>query len=118
MKRLGLTSVWEKYTITYTHLHTDFKLTSTLDHFSVNESLLSLVVDAGVLHLGDNLSRHSPIILKLDLGKIPARKVVTAVLPKRPAWYKADQEAIDQYTGYVHNKLSMLEVPDSLLCSN
>ena len=118
MRRLGLTSVWEKYPITYTHLHTDFKSTSTIDHFIVNERLLSHVVDAGVLQLGDNLSRHSPIVLKLDLGKIPAKKIATAAPPKRPAWYKADQEAIDQYTGYLHHKLSVLQVPDSLFCSN
>ena len=70
------------------------------------------------MHLGDNLSRHSPIILKLDLGKIPARKIGSTATPRRPAWYKADQEAKDHFTGSVHDKLSLLQVTESLLCSN
>ena len=115
MERLGLISVWEHHPVSYTHIHTDMNATSPLDHFIVNERLLSLIVDAGVLHLGDNLSRHSPIVLKLDLGKIPARKITSSGTPKRPAWYKADQEAKAQYTCSVHYNLSMFQVPDSLL---
>ena len=95
LERLGLTSVWEHHPVTYTHIHTDMNATSTLDHFIVNERLLSVIADAGVLHLGDNLSRHSPILMKLDLGKIPAKKIVSNVTPKRPAWYKAEQEDKD-----------------------
>ena len=118
MERLGLISVWEHHPVSYTHIHTDMNATSTLDHFIVNERLLSLIVDAGVLHLGDNLSRHSPIVLKLDLGKIPARKITSSGTPKRPAWYKADQEAKAQYTCSVHYNLSMLQVLESLLSSD
>ena len=60
--RIGLTSVWEKFPIDFTHIHTDLKSFSTLDHFYVSQQLLDLVVDAGPVHLGDNPSGHSPIV--------------------------------------------------------
>ena len=105
LERLGLISVWEHHPIDYTHIHTDLSSTSSLDHFIVNERLLPLVLDAGPMHLGDNLSRHSPILLKLDLGRIPARKVLKSVNSRKPAWYKANQECKDQYTNCLHVKL-------------
>ena len=62
--RIGVQSVWEKFPVDFTHLHTDMKSMSTLDHFFLNQRLLDQVVDAGPVHLGDNLSRHSPIMLQ------------------------------------------------------
>ena len=55
--RIGLKSVWEKHPVSFTHIHTDMKSTSILDNFLVNERLLELVEDAGVIHLWENLSR-------------------------------------------------------------
>ena len=40
--RIGLKSVWEKYPIGFTHIHTDLRSTSILDNFLVNERLLDL----------------------------------------------------------------------------
>ena len=113
MERLGLVSVWEEHPVSYTHIHTDLTSTSTLDHFIVNSRLLSLIVDADVMHLGDNLSRHSPIMLKLKLGSIPVQKKTKSVAPGRPAWYKAEQNDKEDYTCMVSEKLSMLHVPEA-----
>ena len=85
MEKIGLLSVWEHHPVSYTHMHTDLISTSTLDHFLVNERLLSVIVEAGVLHLGDNLSRHSPIMMKLDLGKLPLQKRSRTAALRRPA---------------------------------
>jgi exonuclease III len=82
MERVGLLSVWEHHPVNYTHMHTDMVSTSTIDHFLVNERLLSVIVDAGVLHLGDNLSRHIPIMMKLDLGQLPLQKRVKTSVPR------------------------------------
>ena len=116
MARIGLVDVWDKYPISYTHIHTDYKSTSTLDRFFVNERLLGCVVDADVVHLGDNPSRHSPIMMKLDIGKIPALSVLPEKVPKRPAWYKANQEHLDMYTNVLDSKITAIPVPDSLQC--
>ena len=112
--RIGLYSVWEKFPVGYTHIHTDLKSTSVLDNFLVNERLLDLVEDAGVLHLGDNLSRHSPIMVKLNMGVIPARiERKEKLKPRRPDWYKATSEDISEYTTILEN-LIILENPTIL----
>ena len=54
--RIGLVSVWDKFDIDYTHIHTDLKSTLTLDHSLVNKRLLEKITAAGPIHLGDNLS--------------------------------------------------------------
>ena len=71
LDKIGLTSVWERFPVSYTHIHTDHLSTSTLDQCLVNEWLIPLIADNGVLHFGDNLSRHSLILLKLNLGVLP-----------------------------------------------
>ena len=45
--RVGLADVWESFPISYTHIHTDLKSTSTLDRFLVSPGLLEHIVDAG-----------------------------------------------------------------------
>ena len=73
LTRLGLYSVWDKFPVDFMHLHTDFKSSSVIDHFLVNQRLLENIEDAGPVHLGDNLSRHSPIMIRLALPAIQAR---------------------------------------------
>ena len=63
--RVGLSSVWEKFPIDFTHLHTDSRSTSILDNYFMNKGLLEHVLDAGSVHLGDNRTRHSPIMMKI-----------------------------------------------------
>ena len=70
LEKTNLRSVWEKFSIDYTHVHTDMKSLSTIDHFFVNQRLLDRIKDAGPIHLGDNLSRHSPIMVKIELPDI------------------------------------------------
>ena len=116
--RLGLFDVWDKFPVDFTHTHTDFKSVSTIDRILVNERLLSYITDAGVIHLADNPSRHDPIMMKLNIGKIPAQVYKPEVIPRRPAWYKATDMEIDQYTACLHSKISNLEIPASLSCED
>ena len=89
VQKLGLVSLWCHHPIDHTHVHTDNVSTAVLDHFLVNERLLPLVVECSPLHTGDNLSRHSPILLRLNVGEIPRKQKTSSWLPKKPAWYKA-----------------------------
>ena len=89
LDRLGLSSVWEHRDVDFTHVHTDDRSFTTLDHFVVNERLLPLVTDCEVMHFGDNTSRHSPIMMRLNLGALPVRMKCENVRPKRPCWYKS-----------------------------
>jgi RNase H-fold protein (predicted Holliday junction resolvase) len=86
LERIELFSVCEKFQINFTHVHTDSRSTSII----VNERLLNQVTDAGPVHLGDNLSRHSPIMMKIQIEGLTASKIQQGVpAPRKPAWYKA-----------------------------
>ena len=116
LSRIGLESAWDYFPVDHTHVHTDFKTTSTLDHFIMNKRLLALIDDCGVVHLGDNPSRHSPIILKLKVGDIPVKSEERVKRQKKPAWYKASQENKEQFTVDLEERLSSLLRPDTLQC--
>ena len=71
VQRLDLVPVWEYHPIDYSHIHTDNHSVSTLDHFLISPRLLHLINGCGVVHVGDNMSRHSPIWLREGLKKNP-----------------------------------------------
>ena len=117
----GLVSVWEKFPVDFTYLHTDHKSNSILDNFYVNAALLQYVEDAGPLHLGDNPSGHSPILLNLRVSEIPRRpqeEPEVVRVPRRLAWQKADSSQLMEYKTVLQNKLEDLEDPESLQCED
>ena len=117
MDRIGLVSVWEKHPVDFTHIHTDLKSTSILDNFFVSQQLLDMVTDAGPIHLGDNQSRHSPIMLKVKLAEMSLRNEESKISRmKKPAWKKATGDEISQYTTMLANKLQNIAIPDTLSC--
>ena len=67
--KIGLETSWAHHNIDFTHLHTDNRSTSTIDHFLLSPRLIQLVSEAGVVHKGDNMSRHSPIWIKLRVRR-------------------------------------------------
>ena len=80
----------------------------------MNERLLEFIIDAGALHLGDNPSRHSPIMLKLQVGHLKSRKTVKNLPPRRPAWSRAGDTEKYNYTELVQTRVNQLSTPDSL----
>ena len=119
LEEVGLISVWEKFSIDFTYLHTDHKSTSILDNFYVNESLLPLIEDARPVHLGDNPSGHCPIILTLSVDDIPERSVEEEVrMPRQLAWEKAEKEELRLYRENLQQRLEALEQPGSLECKD
>ena len=87
---------------------------TSLDHFICNERLIPLVRGCGPLHLGDNLSRHSPIMVRLDLGSLPTRCKADTFRPRRPAWYKASETQIFRYKAELQKKLEDIPIPACL----
>ena len=118
VERIGLACVWDKFPVSHTHVHTDNASVSTLDHFLADPVLLQAIVEASAIQLGDNMSRHSPIILKVNIQTLPARKKVNSKSIRRPAWYKSCQEERQQFKAQVEEKLSLLHLPHSLTCTN
>ena len=115
--RLGLEPVWSHHPVDYTHIHTENKSTATLDHFLISPRLLPLVVSSGALHRGDNFSRHSPIWLSLKLGSLPVKdSTKKTFVPRRPAWSKASQDDIHQFTSDLQDKLMSTHASPSMQC--
>ena len=63
-----LVKAWDSFQIDFTHEFENDQTTFTcnIDHFFWNANLNNKVLEAGVLHLPDNLSDHSPIYCKID----------------------------------------------------
>ena len=119
LEKVGLRSVWDKFTVDFTHIHTDLKSTSTLDHFFGNSDLIDRIEDAGAVHLGDNLSRHSPIMLKLQIPDKPIKeKLLDNRIKKTPAWYKSSLEDKLYYSNILKDRLCSMNLPQALQCSD
>ena len=70
----------------------------------------------GPIHRGDNLSRHSPIFLRLRLGEVCSQQAAAQPPPRRmPAWGRATTEELQNYTSTLHQQLKAVKCPDSLL---
>jgi hypothetical protein len=109
--RMELESLWTHHKIDFTHMHTDNKSTSTIDYFLLSPRLFQQISGAGVIHRGDNLSRHSPIWVKFDFGSLPTSHKVSGRTPIKPSWPKATTEDIEKYSTALKNKLETLPLP-------
>ena len=119
LELMGLVSVWQDNPIDFTHVHTDGVRMSKIDHFLVTRRLLGEVVDCGLVHSGDNLSRHSPIILRLRLGEVRSKQAAAQPTPRRmPAWVKATGEEIHNHTSALNHRLTEMKCPESLHCKD
>ena len=119
VERSGLVSLWSEHPVPYTHVHTDGKSKSTIDHFLLSPRLVPLVAECGVVERGDNLSRHCPIWVKIQLGSLPIRPSASrAWVPRKPCWSKANTEELDNYTSNLECKLHSLKLPDSVWCAD
>ena len=117
VQEVGLVSLWDTYPVPYTHVHTDGRSTSVLDHFLISPRLLPLVEGCGIVERGDNRSRHCPVWLKLKLGSLPIRKPSPRWVPKRPAWGKASADQQLVYKNSLEEKLAQLQTQaDQLQC--
>ena len=66
---LHLNKAWDRFNIDFTHCHEQLGIshTSILDHFFWSETLNDGVIDAGVIHLPENKSDHSPIFCVIEI---------------------------------------------------
>ena len=114
--KLNLKSVWDIKAVDYTHIHTDGVSTSIIDHFVVSPNLLPKIVECGPIHSGDNMSRHSPIFLSLNLGELQFRELTEQPPPRRlPDWDRATKEEISNYRSSLQYKLQNITIPGCML---
>ena len=109
LEKIGF--LWEKFPVDSPppSLHSDNRSTSILDNLFVNKNLIDFIKDVGPVHPRDNRSRHSPIMMKLDLKNIPTRaKQPEVLMVRKPAWYKASEENENVCTDLLEEKLPLV----------
>ena len=89
-------------------------ITSSVMSVSYNTSQMQVHY---TLVISDNLSRHSPIMLRINVGnikmKVPSKPIPG---PQKPAWYKAKEEQVAEYSAVLEDKIDQLVVPNSVVC--
>ena len=119
VQETGLTSLWDQHPVPYTHVHTDGKARSVLDHFLLSPRLLQLVDACGIVERGDNRSRHCPIWVRLKLGSLPIRKPSPKWVPNRVDWSKATSDQVCAYRAHLQISLEKIQaVAEQPLCSS
>ena len=119
LDRTGLVSLWSHHSVPYTHVHTDGRSKSTIDHILLSPRLVPLVEGCGIIERGDNLSRHCPIWVRLKLGELPVRPSPRRRwVPKKPSWSKASNDEVHDYTARLETKLLGLQVPGTGMCTD
>ena len=91
--------------------------TSTIDHFVGNQIVASSITEAGVTHYSENMSNHSPIFVKLDVGLLSVSTEVP-IRQERAYWKKASEEERNHFKDGLANKLNSLTVPACVTCQN
>ena len=89
---------------------------SVLDHIIISENLVSSVLSYVVLHDGDNLSDHHPVLLSLKLSPCKSQ-MVDATTVYRPSWPRATQEHKAAYRERLRELLGGIHVPYTALYS-
>ena len=97
-------------------------ITSCIDHFMLQNSLINNVTHAQAIHLGDNLSGHEPIFLsfKVDFSPDTTYQHISEpnVPTRRPMWSKASTDNIDDYRNDLKNILDNVSLNTGLKCEN
>ena len=75
------------------------------------------MLEAGVIHAAENLSNHSAIYCKIEVGKIDESTEEVKISPK-PGWAKASEEDIANYKSDPEYQLGNVTVPDCINCRN
>ena len=109
VEKLNLKSAWQKFQTTFSHIHTDGFSTSLIDHFLLSPELFEVIESCEALHSGDNLSRHSPIMLRIKISDIKLKtESFTNKARSVPAWNKANESEISEFKSILSEKLSRL----------
>ena len=120
IEKIDLERSWSLFPADFTHVSEieSKTYTSLIDHFFWNNNLSESVVDAGVIHVPENMSDHSPIFCKIKLS------LINAVMEKKshglkntiPKWNKANEEQKENYNIILSRKLEQINL--SMECLN
>ena len=103
--------------VDYTFINTSIETTacSTIDPFVVSPRMVNGLLSAGVVHDTSNVSNHSPIYAKFEVGKMDL-KTYEYTDRRKVLWGLASDEAKSTFRAVFEDKLSRIHPPNE--CTN
>ena len=94
MEEMNISSAWEKFQADFSYISEvgGVTRTSLIDHISYSEGLADTVSDAGVIHLVENRSDHSPIYAVFNTISVKQDASKNVVKVSKPSWKKASEK--------------------------
>ena len=123
----NINPIWWKFFVDFTFSNFAFNRPSfsIIDHFLCNDNAETIVIDAGVIHLAENLSNHSPIFMKIELppfkcNKPSSENETNNLQPKNhaPNWNKATKNEIDNFLNELESNLNSIKFSEGLMCND
>lgn len=115
IREMKICKSWDTYKIDFTHESqvNGVTHTSAIDHFFWNPGLSDSIIDAGVLHLCDNFSDHSPVFCKLKNNGTAKRTTsnCSVNIKSFPNWKRSTDTQKLSYFNELGNKLKNLKIP-------
>ena len=117
----NLVRSWDQFDVDYTHEFNvrDTTYTSTIDHFFWNHCLSSNIPNAGVIHLANNLSDHSPIYCVIQDDEILVQKKEINKQEPKPSWKRASDDERSDFFKELERKLKCCNAQNEVIsCRN
>ena len=126
MEGLNLVTIWNKFPCEYTYMHhvpnNDGQYnTSKIDHIMVPQHFVNRCIDGDVLHLGENLSNHGILFLKINIDINPSseKKGSGSNFARGLKWNKATDDEINSLRQEFNDSLNNIMAPiPALECRN
>ena len=119
LEDLQLNLLWHQpeYSVDYTYscMQNNNLHFSTIDHFALSKRMLDSVFEGGVIHSGENLSKHSAICLKLDSGQLNLQLERPQPV-KKTCWINATEEAKELFKYTLASKINDLPRYECISC--
>ena len=111
-----LSSAWDDFEIDFTHSYVNennVTYTNIMDHFLTLERSKTVITDAGVLHIPENMSDHEPIYMKIETEPLEHKqKIETENQAKKFMWKKATDDQKLDFNDVLFRKLLNRKIPD------
>ena len=119
VKKCHALKSWDSYQVDFTHVteREGSTFTSIIDHFIWDEGFKQHVEDAGVLHVPENMSDHSPVYCKFRMPSY--EKIERGTTEKKretPSWKKATDDEKLSFVSELEIRLNAIDIPASVLC--
>ena len=122
MLEFDLETLWQKFNIDFTHCQPLADGTfsfSKIDHFLVKNEFLNNCIEGSVLHLGENLSNHEMIFMKVKCDVNCVDKTYQEHFSPskviRPNWEKASKSDINNLRDNLNTSIPYINVPNTAL---